>query len=111
MNILNEFEIAILEFMVSEGQPLKCVIDNLRVRDRTYTSCGVYVDFLVPVENLNSNSQSIGFCSEINIPNISQALQADLTAQDGYPSSLEIVTLGGESWNGTHEGFQIETNT
>ena len=109
--MLNEFEMAILKSMASENQSLKLVTDSLRVRDRSYTPCGVYIDFFTSEVNRNFNSQEIGFCSGIKIPNISKGLQANLIGLNGYPATLEIVTLGGESWDGNYEGFEIETNT
>ena len=102
---------AILEAMASENQSLKLIIGSLRIRDRSYTPCGLYVDFFIPETSLNINTHSIGFCGDIKIPSVSKSLQADLTGLNNYPAQLEIVTLGGEPWDGNYEGFEIGANT
>src|SRR5690349_52504 len=102
----NEFELAILQHLAAKLPGLAAVIPKLRVVRREYTPCGSYTNFDC-ADVIPKAAQPIGLSEAINMPGVAHGMDGILFFKDGRPDFLEIVTFGGESWNGRFDGFSI----
>jgi hypothetical protein len=102
---LNEFEIAILDRLGGDKLAHEFRCGLIRASSRHFTGAGSYTDFDCPP---GGESAHIGLDALINMPSVPNGMGAVLFMKGGHPRCLEVYTYGGESWDGSYEGFSIE---
>ncbi|MDB5294262.1 MAG: putative integron cassette protein [Phycisphaerales bacterium] len=102
----NEFELAILRRLASKLPALSAVVPKLRVVSRRYTPCGSYTR-LDCRDVVAGAGEPIGLSEAITMPGVAYGMDGVLFFKDSRPDCLEIVTFGGEPWDGHHDGFSI----
>ncbi len=104
-NELTEFERAILDHIGRENPDVERALERLSVVRREYTPCGSYTDFEeITPDSPSTRDVGIGL---ITVPGVKNGMCAILFLRDSHPMFLELVTFGGEDWDGGFDGFEI----
>ena len=102
---LTEFERAILDRIWKEQPEIRTPLEDLPVVAREYTPCGCYTDFETDNPE-RPQTRHVGI-DLIEVPGVENGMCAILILREWQPLSLELVTFGGEAWDGGFEGFEI----
>jgi hypothetical protein len=103
---LTMFERAILDHVGRQHPDIQGALAGLSVVRRTQTPCGCYTNFEETASDVPSTRQlGIDF---ITVPGVNHGMCAILDLRESQPTILELVTFGGEGWDGVFDGFKIE---
>jgi hypothetical protein len=108
-----EFQLvsAIIEFNKNRYPDLVQQFHSLKVKSREYTGVGCYINFYLSDLNsmlvLNSINTSLSCNKLLKVNTLINPLSFELDIMRGKINFLEIVTNGGESWDGSYNRFEI----
>jgi hypothetical protein len=98
---------ALLERIADSLPELRPLLGKLHVLSREYTGVGCYTNFMAIEPNPNLPNSMPPVEAHIEMPGVPSGLSAYLAIDRGSPRFLEIVTYGGEYWDGCYEGFSL----
>ena len=107
MDILNQFELALLERLSVDNPIIKKYIPFLRVRNREVTGVGMYVYFFYVIDSPFLDSIPHPYLSTsgyLKMDGLKDGLIDDMNIKDGKIDFLELVTYD-ESWDGVVRNF------
>ena len=102
----NDLERAILIRLSVSGTPVDVV--SLKVVSREITGAGSYTTFATPSPPPDVWHDRIGLDALIEVPGVANGLGAVLWMNGGLPLCLEIYTYGGDSWDGSYQGYRVK---
>ena len=102
----NALELAVLARLTVAGAPVDAA--NLSVVSREITGAGSYTTFASSVAPPDVWRDRVGLDVLIEVPGVPNGLGAVLWLNNDMPLCLEIYTYGGDSWDGSFEGYSIK---
>jgi len=104
----NEFENALLEYLVSKEPSLTESIQRLHVLSREYTGVGSFTRFTCEGQDENAPMHSVNLDTSIKMPGVPNGMGAVLFLKGGKPDCLEVFAYGDDHWDGVFDGFSIQ---
>ena len=102
----NELEQMVLARMAMLAPDLESALESVRVWSRELTGVGSFTNFL-PEAHRPTWDRHIGIDAPIHVPGLQFGLDAILFCRGDRPELLELVTFGGEPWDGSSLGFRL----
>ena len=102
----NALELAILARLSVAGAPVDA--SDLSVVSREITGAGSYTTFATADPPPGMWRDRVGLDVLIEVPGVPNGLGAVLWLNNDLPLCLEIYTYGGESWDGSFEGYSLK---
>jgi hypothetical protein len=103
----NALELAILARLSVAGVPVDA--SRLNVVSREITGAGSYTTFATADPPPELRRDRVGLDDVlIQVPGVPNGLGAVLWLNNELPLCLEIYTYGGDSWDGSFEGFSLK---
>lgn len=102
----NALESAILARLSVAGAPVDA--SKLTVVSREITGAGSYTTFATAKPPPDLWRDRVGLDTLIEIPGVPNGLGAVLWLNSDLPLCLEIYTFGGDSWDGSFEGYSFK---
>jgi len=102
----NALELAILARLSVAGAPVDA--SNLIVVSREITGAGSYTTFETADPPPDVWRDRVGLDVLIEVPGVPNGLGAVLWLSNDSPLCLEIYTYGGDSWDGSFEGYRLK---
>jgi hypothetical protein len=105
-DIANALELAILARLSVAGAPVD--VSKLDVISREITGAGSYTTFATADPPPDVWRDHVGLDVLIEVPGVPNGLGAVLWLTSDLPLCLEIYTYGGDSWDGSFEGYRLK---
>ena len=105
-NHANALELAILARLSVAGALVD--VSKLNVISREITGAGSYTTFAIVEPPPDVWRERVGLDVLIEVPGVPNGLGAVLWLNKGLPLCLEIYTYGGDSWDGSFEGYSLK---
>ena len=102
----NALELAVLARLSVAGAPVDA--SKLNVVGREITGAGSYTTFATADAPPDVWRDSVGLDVLIEVPGVPNGLGAVLWLNNDLPLCLEIYTYGGDSWDGSFEGYSLK---
>src|SRR5687768_7240494 len=104
----NDFELAILQRIVSQSPSLCDSLGQLRVLSREFTGVGSFTTFLCDASHPGEKDRQLGLDAIIQMPHVPHGMGAVLICCGDQPKCLEVFTYGDDQWDGVYVGFSIQ---
>lgn len=111
MSELNSLESAIFSSLAQKYPLINNHLPFLIVKNRKATGVGMYVDFDYSIPEpivLNIENKAISNNEVIRMNGLVNGLQYEVNIEGGKLLYMELVTLGGEHWDGLIRSFVME---
>ncbi len=96
-----------LEHIAADNPDVRLSFADLHVISREFTGVGSFTHFLVRGET-KTTRRVLNTSAWVSMPDLQYGLGV-VAFYDGNSLTLETFTCGDEKWDGTSEGFTIET--
>lgn len=117
MDKMKKLELDIIELIIESNTDdyrfLKWQLPFLSVTSREYTQVGAYINFVITGCNINDVVTDANLNTVLSVPKLlrldtlSNELSFELDIKNGQINFIEIVTNGGEPWDGQYSTYEF----